>query len=66
MIQTVIQFCENDEYSQLCPGKNFVSVKHEVEEATYRERVPYGPELYDLQKLYGISRKTLKCVSWIF
>jgi hypothetical protein len=29
--QTVIQFCENDEYSHLCPGKDFVSVKQQLQ-----------------------------------
>jgi hypothetical protein len=38
-------------------------VKEEVEEATYRERVQNGPELYDFQKLWNFEGNTRMSVS---
>jgi hypothetical protein len=35
LIQSRIQFHKNDEYSCLCPGMDFVSVKQQREEITY-------------------------------
>jgi hypothetical protein len=56
VVSTVIHFCENDEYSCLCPGKkDFVSVKQQLEETMHQEHVQKGVVLCNLQEVCNIS-----------
>jgi hypothetical protein len=53
VVQTVIHFYKNDEYSHLCPSKkDFVSVEQQPEESTHREHGYKGLVLCNLQELY--------------